>query len=134
MAQWRRERQTPEVHLIVDGAPAAACQQDRDALGPTIWDTKTVAADVCRTCSRRLIEAAHEAEVTLAAAVQDRRPASQEPAKNALRYLARMVPAGVDADLVVYARACVVRGDPQDALTSVQRWHDNMRSIGLFAE
>jgi hypothetical protein len=53
-------------------------------------------------------------------------------AKEAIRALARMVPDGVTRDLVIYARACVVRGDTKGAHEAVKTWRANMRAIGVF--
>jgi hypothetical protein len=57
-----------------------------------------------------------------------------ETAKEVMRTLTRMVPDGVTRDLVIYARACVVRGDTKGAHEAVTTWRANMRAIGVFGQ
>lgn len=58
----------------------------------------------------------------------------RDTATQAIRVLARRVPEGVTRDLVVYARACVVRGDTKGAHDSLKTWRANMRAIGIFGQ
>jgi hypothetical protein len=53
-------------------------------------------------------------------------------ARQALRELVRVVPAGLTADRVTYARACLVRNDPRDAEASLRAWRDEMRAVGVL--
>jgi hypothetical protein len=55
-------------------------------------------------------------------------------AKDALRSLQRMVPDGRVRDLIMYARACIVRGDKKGAHESVRRWREHMRAIGVLPQ
>ena len=130
MANWRRERDTSVVHVVPDAAPAL-CDLDGEHLGPTIWTAADAAPHICHTCAQRLGAATDEAEAAFAAALRDRGVSVLEVAKTAARRLVRMVPSGVHADLLVYARACLVRGDPRDAHPSIQRWRVSMRAMGI---
>jgi hypothetical protein len=131
VANWRREKSALSVHVLIDGAATALCELDRSELGATLWDTGDAARDLCRGCSRTILAAA-----TLAIATTERisSTAELETAKQTLRALTRTVPESVTRDLVLYARACLVRGDPKGAHDALRRWRANMRAIGVFGE
>lgn len=130
LANWRRERADPTVHIVVEAAPFTLCGQERETLGATIWDEGAAARDLCRTCSLALLAATNEA-----ARLGERITSEPELvlAKDALRGLQRMVPDGRIRDLIVYARACIARGDKKGAHDSVKRWRESMCVIGVFA-
>jgi hypothetical protein len=131
VANWRRERTDPTVHIVVEAAPFTLCGQERESLGATVWDEGAAARDLCRTCSLALLAATNEA-----ARLGERITSEAELvlAKDALRGLQRMVPDGRIRDLIMYARACIVRGDKKGAHESVTRWRDEMRAIGIFGQ
>lgn len=129
------------MHLLPEGAEIALCGRDRVEFGATVWDAGAAAPDLCRECSVRMLALTDDAvEMTATAMAERTREKTTEDytriyetAKDALRGLARVVPAGATADLVIYARACLVRGDPAHAYESLRTWRANMRAIGVFA-
>ena len=131
MANWRREDQGTSVHVIVETAAVALCELGRDRLGPTIWDAGIAAPDLCVTCSRKTLDATNQAVRLTERVASD---AELEAAKDSLRALLRLVPEGVTRDLIVYARACIVRGDKKGAHESVRTWRANMRALGVFGQ
>jgi hypothetical protein len=131
MANWRRERTAHTVHIVVEAAPFTLCGQERESLGPTIWDEGAAATDLCLTCSRAMLAATNDA-VRLSERIASE--AELVLAKEALRVLQRMVPDGRIRDLIMYARACIVRGDKKGAHDSVKRWREEMRTLGVLPQ
>ena len=132
VVNWPRERDETTVHIAPDAA-RALCDVDPDQLGLTIRAADVAAPDIWPDCSRRLLATSIAAEHALASAVRDRGFAALELVNVTARMLARMVPDDVHADLLVYARACLDRGDPRDARASIQQWPQSMRKLGVFA-
>jgi hypothetical protein len=131
VANWRRERAGPTVHVVVDAAPFTLCGHERESLGPTIWEAGEAASDLCVACSREMLALSNEA-VRLTENITSN--PERELAREALRALQGVVPDGEIRDLVLYARACIVRGDLSGAHESVNRWRANMRSIGVLPQ
>src|SRR5262249_43533481 len=52
-----------------------------------------------------------------------------ELARAALRRLVEIVPADLTKDYLIFARACMVRGDPTNAHEALKTWRANMRTI-----
>lgn len=129
VANWRRERDSPNVHLLPEAAQETACGLDRQLLGATIWDTNPIGAQLCSGCSQKILEATDKA-IRLTDIIESDK--QLEMAKDSLRHLVRLIPEGVTRDLVVYARVCVVRGDKKGAHESVVRWRENMQATGVF--
>jgi hypothetical protein len=129
MANWRRERTAPTVHVVVEAAPFTLCGQERESLGPTVWDEGVAAPDLCVACSRAMLAATDDA-VRLTECITSE--AELVLAKDAIRSLQRVVPEGHIRDLIMYARACIVRGDKKGAHDSVTRWREQMRAIGVL--
>ena len=131
MANWRRERATPTIHVLVEAASFTLCGQERESLGSTIWDEGAAATDLCLACSRATLAATNDA-VRLSERIATE--AELVLAKDALRSLQRMVPDGRIRDLIMYARACVARGDKKGAHESVKRWREEMRTLGVLPQ
>jgi hypothetical protein len=132
VANWRREQRGTRLHLLPEAGQAALCGTDRADLGVIVYDTGSLqASNVCDDCSHKVLERTDDAIRLTARITSD---AELEKAKDALRALVRVVPEGVTRDLVVYARACVVRGDLTGAHVSVKRWRAQMRAIGVFGQ
>lgn len=131
MANWRRERDGTGVHVVVEASLFALCGVERETLGATIWETGAAAKDLCVNCSRELLAATSEVVRLTQRVVSE---TELETAKESLRHLQRLIPNDVTRDLVVYARACIVRGDRKGAHESVVRWRTNMQALGVFGQ
>jgi hypothetical protein len=129
VANWRRERSRATVHVVVEAAPFTLCGEERETLGPTIWDAIVAAPDLCVSCSREILALTSEA-VRLTEKITSN--PERELAKEALRALQRVVPDGVTRDLVIYARACVVRGDLSGAHESLKTWREQMQALRVL--
>jgi hypothetical protein len=116
---------------VVEGVEVALCEIDRGNLGPTIWEAAEAAPELCVPCSRKILALTNEA-IRLTETIRSN--AERELGKEALRSLQHVVPDGEIRDLVLYARACLVRGDLAGAQESLKRWRANMRSIGVLPQ
>jgi hypothetical protein len=141
MSNWRREREGTTVHVLAEGASLTLCDLDRQMLGTTVWEMSGALPSLCTTCSRKMLDATDETVLITGKLLADRGRLGEDQlartldtTKQSLRSLIRLVPPDVTSDLLLYARACLTRGDPEDADASVLTWRNNMRGIGLFPD